>query len=362
MVPVSYLLLDRLVGSVSAYWRRAATPAMAKAVRVTTMVLLVALAGAVWAVTRAYAQTPGSAPAQVLSQAPGRALTFEGAQRALENNESLKAAAAQVHEADARVSEARASFLPRADVSYLFTPAQQAAALQIPAGIFGQDAQIFRANFIRQNVLRFDVTQPLYVGGKLQSGLAATASLASSAQHQFDRARQALTLEVVQAYYGALLQQQGIAVAEEGLRRAELQERMAQTRFDAGTAARLDVLRAGVEVANARAVLIRARSAADTAQQALRAVMSLDDSAPTEALQNAAKYAGEDAHATIDLHEKAGALIFEVAERERLLRVAAAAKRAEAAVAAGRRPSKIMTGRSTKTTSVGGGGAMPKSK
>ena len=34
----------------------------------------------------------------------------------------------------------------------------------------------------------------------------------------------------------------------------------------------------------------------------------------TEALQNAAKYAGEDAHATIDLHEKAGALIFEVAD------------------------------------------------
>ena len=31
------------------------------------------------------------------------------------------------------------------------------------------------------------------------------------------------------------------------------------------------------EVANAKAVLIRARSAADTAVQALRAVMSLDD-------------------------------------------------------------------------------------
>ena len=38
--------------------------------------------------------------------------------------------------------------------------------------------------------------------------------------------------------------------------------------------ARLDVLRAEVEVANAKAVLIRARSAAETALQALRAVMS----------------------------------------------------------------------------------------
>ena len=64
------------------------------------------------------------------------------------------------------------------------------------------------------------------------------------------------------------------------MRRAEHQHRLAQTRFDAGTAARLDVLRAEVEVANAKAVLIRARSAADTALQALRAVMSLDDPAP----------------------------------------------------------------------------------
>jgi outer membrane protein len=66
------------------------------------------------------------------------------------------------------------------------------------------------------------------------------------------------------AYYGALLQQQGIAVAEEGLRRAEHQHRLAQTRFDAGSAARLDVLRAEVEVANAKAVLIRARSPSST--------------------------------------------------------------------------------------------------
>ncbi len=186
-----------------------------------------------------------------------------------------------MRESDARVSEARTTFLPTADASYLFTPAQQAAALQIPAGIFGQDEQMFRANFIRENVLRFDVTQPIYAGGRLRYGLGShTNHRRSSAQHQFERARQALTLEVVQAYYGALLQQQGIAVAEEGLRRAENQQRLAQTRFEAGSAARLDVLRAEVEVANAKAVLIRARSAADTALQSLRAVMSLDDPAP----------------------------------------------------------------------------------
>jgi len=276
VVPVAYLLLDRLLERIR-HWRKAATPAMAKAVRVTTVLLLMALAGGIFAVTRAYAQT--TSPATI--QAPGRPLTFEEAlQRALESNESLKVTEARVRESDARVSEARTSILPSVDMRFLFTPAQEAAALRIPAGIFGQDEQVFRANFTRQNVLSFDVTQPIYAGGRLRYGLAATQSQAASAQHQFERARQALTLEVVQAYYGALLQQQGIAVAEEGLQRAETQQRLAQTRFDAGSAAKLDVLRAGVEVANAKALLIRARSAAETARQALRAVMSLDDPEP----------------------------------------------------------------------------------
>ena len=281
VVPVAYLLLDRLLERIR-HWRKAMTPAVANAVRVTTVLVLLALAGGVLAVTNAYAQAAGSAVAPApASQTPGGALTFQDAlQRALEGNESLKAAEARVRESDSRVSEARTSFLPTADASYLFTPAQQAAALRIPAGIFGADEQIFRANFTRQNVLRFDVTQAIYTGGRRQHGLDATRSQAASTQHQFERARQALTLEVVQAYYGALLQQQGIAVAEEGLQRAQHQHRLAQTRFDAGSAARLDVLRAEVEVANSKAVLIRARSAADTARQALRAVMSLDDPTP----------------------------------------------------------------------------------
>jgi outer membrane protein TolC len=256
---------------------------MAKAVRVTTILVIIAVVGGVLAVTSAFAQTPAQTIAgpAAAAQTPGRALTFQDAlQRALDGNESLKTAEARVRESESKVSEARTGYLPSADASYLFTPAQQAAAIKIPAGFFGPDEQSFRANFTRQNVLRFDVSQPLYTGGRIQYGLAASQSQATSAQHQLDRARQALTLEVVQAYYGALLQQQGIAVAEEGLRRAEVQQRLAQTRFEAGSAARLDVVRAEVEVANAKAVLIKARSQSETAMQTLRAVMSVDDPAP----------------------------------------------------------------------------------
>jgi outer membrane protein TolC len=78
------------------------------------------------------------------------------------------------------------------------------------------------------------------------------------------------------------MNEQGIRVTEEGVHIAERHLELAQTRFSAGSAARLDVLRAEVELANARAKLIRARSAAAVAYSALRTVLSLP---PDERLQ-----------------------------------------------------------------------------
>jgi outer membrane protein TolC len=71
---------------------------------------------------------------------------------------------------------------------------------------------------------------------------------------------------------------QGVAVSREGVGIAERHLELAQVRFDAGSAARLDVLRAEVEFANARARLIRARSTATVSYQALRSVLSLPQS------------------------------------------------------------------------------------
>jgi outer membrane protein TolC len=282
LVPVAYMLLDRMIDRVKA-WRRSPSPAAATAVRAAGVLLIVALLGGVFAVANAFAQVPAVAKAYTGSGAgsAGSTLTFEDALRlAFERNQELKIADARLRESRGRVSEAKASFLPTVDLNYLLTPAQEAAALRIPAGFFGPTEQRFRANFVRENVLRLDVTQPIYTGGRLQHAFAASASMEESSRQQLERTRQGLALRVVEAYYGALLQQQGIRVAEDGVRRAETYRSLAKTRFDAGAVARFDVLRAEVELANQRVLLIRAKSAADVAMQALRAVLSLRDEAP----------------------------------------------------------------------------------
>ena len=283
LVPIAYMLLDRIVQRVKA-WRRSPTPAMARAVRVTGVLLLLALLGGVFAVASAFAQGAGTAGLKAggyTDQISGYTLTFDDALRmAYERNQELKIAEQRLRESQGRVSEAKANFLPSLDASYLYTPSQQGSLLRVPAGVFGPTELNVRLNVVRENMFRFDITQPIYTGGRLQNAFAASASQAESSRQQLERARQNLALRVVEAYYGALLQQQGIRVAQEGVGRAENHLALAKTRYEAGTVARLDVLRAEVELANQRARLIRARSSADISMQGLRAVLSLDAKTP----------------------------------------------------------------------------------
>jgi outer membrane protein TolC len=208
-------------------------------------------------------------------------LTFdEAVARALESNQALKATESQVRVGQGRVAEARTAFLPNVDLAFLYTPAQRFPLIQIPAGVFGPDPQTFEAGFTRQNIMQLEVTQPIYTGGRLASTYSIQAAAFDAARHELDRARQALRLQVVQAFYAVLLHEQGVRVAEEAIRLAERQAALARIRFDAGSVARLDVMRADVDLANARARLIQARAAVDTSHQALRSLLALPQSQP----------------------------------------------------------------------------------
>jgi len=73
-----------------------------------------------------------------------------------------------------------------------------------------------------------------------------------------------------------------MTVAQQGVDLAQQQLNLAKTRFEAGSAARFDVLRAEVDLANAKTTLIRARSQQDIAYQALRTVLSLPPETPLD--------------------------------------------------------------------------------
>ena len=302
VVPVAYLLLEGAVARVRT-WRQAPLPAGLRTVaRVAGVLLLLALLGAFLSVASAFAQEadlkvrlyipPGERTSPGVRPPPGveadlqvrlgpEPLTIDRAlELAASRNEGLKVTRERLLERQATVSEARAAFLPSLDLNFQFTPAQESPLLRIPAGIFGPNEQTFRANLTRQNVVRVDVSQPLYTGGRLTQAYAAQAAAQEGSRLDVERAQQALTLRVYETFYAALMADQGVQVTQEGVRIADRHLELAQVRFEAGSAARLDVLRAEVELANARARLIRARSTAEASYQALRTVLSLPQRDP----------------------------------------------------------------------------------
>jgi outer membrane protein TolC len=282
VVPVAYLLLESAVARLKA-WRQQPMPAgLRTAARVAGVLLLLALMGAFFSVASAFAQeSPIPDPRSSIPNPEPLTIT-----RALEiataRNEGLKVSQERLRESQAGVAEARAAFLPSLDVNFLYTPAQASPLLKIPAGIFGPGEQTFRANLIRENVVRFDMSQPLYTGGRLNHAYGAQAAAQEASRLDVERAQQALTLRVYETFYAALMAEQGMRVSTEGVQIAERHLELAQVRFGAGSAARLDVLRAEVELANARARQIRARSSAEVSYQALRTVLSLPQNEPLQ--------------------------------------------------------------------------------
>ncbi len=79
-----------------------------------------------------------------------------------------------------------------------------------------------------------------------------TTSSLDASKLELDRTRQEIEYRVVETFYAALMNERGVAVADEQIRMTETQLELAQVRFESGTVARLDVLQAEVELANAQ--------------------------------------------------------------------------------------------------------------
>ncbi len=276
VVPIAYLLLARMIERVKA-WRAQPSAAVPQAVRVAGVVLLVAMVGWLLSATSAFAQGASNVGTN-LQVRPGEvvSLTFNQAlERALSANEGLKVAQEKVVETQARVQEAKTSFLPQVSLGYTYLPSQRFPVIRIPAGVFGPEEQTFQAAFSRENSMQLFISQPIYTGGRLNNAYGITTSSLDASKLELDRTRQEIEYRVVETFYAALMNERGVAVADEQVRLTTRQLELAKARFESGTVARLDVLQAEVELANAKARRIQAKAQVDTSVQALRGVLSM---------------------------------------------------------------------------------------
>lgn len=188
---------------------------------------------------------------------PDRPLTLADCLNLAEaQNGSLAAAKKELEANEGVVIQTRAIVLPKVQVAGDFTVVDESSleVANTPAGRFDFGQTESWDVGVR-------VVQSIYEGGRMASAVRSARVKREAAVQTYQTALLNTFLEVRLAYYFALLAHEQIGVQEASVNLLERELLDNQRRFDAGSVPRFNVLRAEVELANAKPRLIRSRNA-----------------------------------------------------------------------------------------------------
>ena len=170
---------------------------------------------------------------------------------ALKQNAAILKSQQDVEAAHGIIVQTRAIVMPKLQSSgrYEYTDAIESSPLGFPF----QQEQNWNAN-IR-------LVQSIYEGGRVSSALRASKLTREQSMAQYQAVVADTLLEVRRSYYDTLLAEQQIKVRTASVELLQKELEDTTRRYDAGTVPRFNVLRAEVELANAKPRLSRARNA-----------------------------------------------------------------------------------------------------
>lgn len=187
---------------------------------------------------------------------------------ALEKNPMHKAAMADVQIGTAAIRQARAPLMPK------ITFTESALRGNDPVFVFGSrlrqqnftlaDFALNRLNTptpISNFSSRFSGQWSLFDGLQGWYGVSRAKYMKQAAEQQLDRNDQNLVYQAVEAYYGTLLAQRQVQVAEAGLETAQAIEASSRARVESGMVVESDLLSAQVATAARKQELISAQNA-----------------------------------------------------------------------------------------------------
>ncbi len=224
------------------------------------LLFLVPLLALLPAASRARAADTNPSPAWL-----ARPLTMADALTVAEaQNAALQKARQDLEATHGLALQTRAVVLPRVNVTGQYRAVE-------PSSVDSPSAQgpfpiSFQQNDQSWN-LGLEVAQSLYDGGRISSSLRTSRLLREQALADYQTALADTLLNVRVLYDNALLAAEQITVREASVNLLTQQLDDTKRRFEAGTVPQFNVLRAEVELANARPPLIRARNAYRIAKQ-----------------------------------------------------------------------------------------------
>ncbi len=222
------------------------------------------------------AEAPATTPAQPAApaapaQAAGTVLTLDDALRlADERNLDLKAAAARLRQAQEATRKAWAGYLPSVTASGAYTRNETEAAIPADALYAGSP----KITILAQDQLagQVEANQVLF-SPALWYGIQAASRGVDVAEITVQGARRDILFGTAQAYYGVASLRQVTQVSERLLEIAQRQEKDARVRFQAGTIAKIGLLRSEIDRARAEQDLRRARNSYESARIGLATLL-----------------------------------------------------------------------------------------
>ncbi len=187
---------------------------------------------------------------------PGETLTLERCiDIALKKNPGIIAAANTVGVNKSRVGEARSAYYPQLSASAGYTKSSTTSSVTGSSGSFDgsvRSDQYSAAVTLNQNILDF---------GKTSSSVNIAKHNFESSQQDFVASENNTVQTVKQAYYGVLQTKRNRDVAADVIKQFQLHLDQAKGFYEVGTKAKIDVIKAEVDLSNAKLSLINAENA-----------------------------------------------------------------------------------------------------
>lgn len=193
---------------------------------------------------------------------------------ALKQNPTVLKAKEELRRTRGVIIEARAAAIPNVTASGQYQRIDADALDAFPGstgGIFKNQEQPWSA--------QVEVTQTLYRGGRVLAAIRAAKYADQIAVLGFESAVAQVVLDVRRTFYQILLSKAQVAVREQSVKLLDRQLQDTHHRFDVGAVPRFNVLRAEVELANAKPPLIRAQNNLRLAREALVRLLAIDSPA-----------------------------------------------------------------------------------
>jgi TolC family type I secretion outer membrane protein len=208
--------------------------------------------------------------------APPETLTLQNClDLALRQNPSILKAKEEIRRTRGLIVETRAQAIPQITASGTSQMIDRHTIDTFPGStnIFKNQEQPWNA--------RVEVSQLVYSGGRVGAALRAAKLSDQIAALGFQSAVANTILDVRKAFYQILLNKAQVEVREQSVKLLAEQLRDVQSRFDVGSVPRFNVLRAEVELANAKPPLIRSQNDLRLSKESLVKLLAIDSSGRT---------------------------------------------------------------------------------